>query len=208
MANIKDIKYLREYISSLRYTHQRAYALSLIKIANRAEGEAKKNATKQFIGRNDYTLSGRLLNSITHGYNLAGSKPTAWVGTQGIPYGAIHEFGGKIVPKRAKHLWQSLPDRHKKGSKFRRMTPSEFMSEIKAQGGNDGHFFFYRNKTTKKLLATHVTKNGKYSFLFFLRKSASIPERPYLRPGAMAAVKEAASILREMINAERAKGVR
>ena len=96
--------------------------------------------------------SGKLAQSLT--YKVY--RDYAEVGTN-IKYGAIHEFGGTIVPTRARNL--AIPIGDMKGS------PRE----------HPGLSFTMRGG--KKFLEDD---NGKLQYV--LKSSVQIPPRPYLRP--------------------------
>jgi hypothetical protein len=67
MANVRDISELMASIQGSRSAIDRATKKALVKVTLDAERNAKINATRQFTGRNGYTLSGGLLNSIYSG---------------------------------------------------------------------------------------------------------------------------------------------
>lgn len=68
--------------------------------AGMIEAEAKKNLTG---GHPLHVRTGRLRSSVHFKTARRGSKVTAQVGTD-VVYGAVHEFGAKIVPSHAKFL--------------------------------------------------------------------------------------------------------
>lgn len=156
------------YIKTMQRGVDRAEVLATIALARSVEMSAKRNAIKEFTGRNQRKLTGNLLNSIFSGVEKEGGNLNAFVGTRGIPYGAIHEFGGTITPKKAKNLW--IPSRENK-----RMTPREFMNMRRA----DPSQFFLNSKVAGRVLQK---KPLRIMPLFFLTKQSVIPERPYLRP--------------------------
>lgn len=63
------------------------------------EKHAKLNADKHKLRK-----TGNLINSISTVAHIFESDPVVTVGTRGIVYAAIHEFGGVIRAKRAKFL--------------------------------------------------------------------------------------------------------
>ena len=202
MAKPKNIAQLARYIQKTRNDILRAHAESLLKIVTDAEAQAKKNAVKQFIGRNGRKLSGRLLNSIYSGFETTpGNKklPTGFVGTRGIPYGRIHELGGTITPKKAKYLW--IKDHTTK--KFRRMTPSEFVQKMKS---GDSRFKILRGpKGAVAVFQARKTKKKKESVsdflvLFRLTKKVVMPKRPYLQPAVDKALLNYRSYSRRIMN--------
>ena len=202
---IKNIKDIARYIETTRSKVVRGHAENLLKIVANAEAYAKKNATKQFIGRNGRKLSGRLLNSIYSGFdklNASQSLPKGFVGTRGIPYGRIHELGGEIVPKKAKFLWM----KDHTSRKFRRITPREFISRMKKDDrfqlrmGQKGGVAVYLKGRRKKKKNMSVSD---FQVLFRLTKKVRMPKRPFLQPAADKAAREyevtAKKIFRKML---------
>jgi phage gpG-like protein len=189
MAETRNIREIVKYVRGLQTMRQKAYTVALIETATFARGAAIKIARTQFIGRNGRKLSGRLSNSIFNSFDIDPGKeyPTAYVGTQGIPYGAIHEYGGTIKPKKAKFLWikqwEGVP------GFLKRITPSEFVNKMKKEpdvyGIRDQVAFYFGTKRKVKQSKKSI---GKFISLFILRKSVKMPERPYLRPAVEWAV--------------------
>jgi hypothetical protein len=184
---VRDLKQLQKYIAKTRSTILRAHAESVLKVVTRAEAFAKRNATKEFIGRNGRKLSGRLLNSIFSGFdtiNKTQSMPKGFIGTRGIPYGRIHELGGTIVPKKAKYLW--IKQHGGKADRFRRLTPSEFVSRMQKK---DRRFKILGKKNGKgKVAIFQALRKKDYTVLFALAKRVDMPARPYLKPAVEEAV--------------------
>lgn len=188
-----DIKELVKVVRDAKDGLERAKILALVKVLLSGEAKAKDNYRKEFIGRNGRTLSGMLLNSIYSGMEKPeGDDLTGFVGVRNIPYGAVHEFGsdGPITPKKAKHLWVK---NHHVDSRFKRMTPREFM-QSKMQSPDE--FSIHKTKSGN-LAAWHVdligkgkAKRQKVTALFFLLDSVKIPERPYIRPAVAEAWEE------------------
>jgi phage gpG-like protein len=162
----------------------------LAKLGSLAQSEAIKNSKQQFIGRGGRNLSGRLMNSIFWKVDKYNKKDTAFVGTRGIPYGKIHEFGGDIRAKSAKFLWIKTPYAYKK---FKNFTPSDFYRSAK----QDPDHFFYKSWFGSKGAAMYKTPSGRtLSALFFLKKQVKMPQRSYLTPAAS----HAASKYKEYFN--------
>lgn len=183
----RPISELADYIQASKDATLKAYTRALLSFLSHAEAEAKRNATRQFIGRNGRRLSGRLLNSIYTDvvFDSSSNKlPVGVIGTRGIAYGRIHEYGGKIEPKKAKHLW--LKQWGGRADKFRRMTPTEFINEKNANPKE------YKIFTSKKnnLIAAYTPAGGDIVPLFVLRSSVTMPERPYIRPAVETALKK------------------
>lgn len=220
MSKQRNISELQAYLKQTRSNLVKGYGLALIQTTQEIEGLAKRNVTQQFTGRNKRTLTGRLLNSVFSGFEKkANGLPTAFVGVRGIPYGAIHEFGGVITPKKAKNLWLK---NHDVPSKYKRMTPREFVENMKKSGKglSRGQESFSIIPTKKGGLIAVVQKNfitgdsglsakslqNKVIPLFFLRKKVTIPKRPYLTPAIKQGVKKMPkNINRQILNVLRQK---
>lgn len=162
-----------EYVRSLSDASQRAASLATIQAGQYAHAEAIRNAKSQFPGRNDRTLSGGLINSIYVEYDVTPKSPVLefHLGTRGIPYGAIHEFGGEIEPVKAEKLW--IPQYKYSG----RMTPSEFM---KLRRQNPKLYVLTPDMAGRR--DNLAGGNDDITPLFMRVDHVEIPERPYLRP--------------------------
>lgn len=158
---------LSEYVGSLKSKLEVAKVKAFIATMQLAESFAKRNATKQFTGRNGRTLTGNLLNSIYVDYKIQNNKLTGSLGVRNIPYGAIHEFGGTIEPVKAQKLW--IPQ-YKNAKK---MTPREFMNLRKSNPRE----YFLNDKVAGQKIGTRTIVP-----FFYLVDKVTIPERPYLRP--------------------------
>jgi phage gpG-like protein len=179
----QDISKLVDYLRTTKDAAMKAYVQSLLSFLTQAEAQAKRNATRQFTGRRGRKLSGRLLNSIYTALEIVNGKPKGVIGTRGIPYGAIHEFGGDITPKKAKNLW--VKQWGGKADKFRRLTPTEF---IKLKEQNPSQYKIFRSQKNN-LIAAYTPTAGEVVPLFVLRQRVTIPERPYIRPAVETALK-------------------
>lgn len=180
----------------------RGHAAALLEITLKAEGYAKRNVTTNFIGRNGRKLSGRLLNSIFSGFNVSPglSLPTGFIGTRGLPYGAIHETGGTITPKKAKYLWV----KNYYADKYRRLTPKQWftMFQKTARDRGDGVNYEFRYNKSGKPWAAGVEEDGEFTPLFYLRDQVTIPARPYIMPAVERAVDDYAPAVTRHIRAE------
>lgn len=191
---IRNIRELSRYIRNTRSAIVKAHAEAMLKVTLDAEGLAKRNATQQFTGRNNYKLTGRLLNSIFSGFspfNAGQSLPTGFIGTRGIPYGRIHEFGGVIEPVNAKHLWLKMHG----VSGFKRITPKEFVSKMQK---NPKQYRIFKSKKGN-LIAAFINNKKKIKPLFVLRDKVTIPARPYLQPAVDEAVKKFPLVMRNRV---------
>ena len=198
MAKVANYREMLSYIRRAKNIFAKVQALSLVELTQRAHEEALINARSNFTGRNDRKLSGRLLNAIYTEFDLTGGRvPRAFLGTKGIPYGAVHEYGHpRIVPVRAKHLWVKLTN---KGD-FRRLTPTEFFklrneNNKPSKGDSDKpqrkiRFSIFRSKKGNLIAARieQFKKKLKITPLFALKDQVKIPERPYLRPAIKTAL--------------------
>lgn len=200
MIEAKGLRQFQKYISQTGDIMSRSIADATIKLGQLAETEAKKNVKKNFTGRNDYTLSGRLLNSIYNRWEKDGDKFNVWVGSKGVPYARIHEEGGIIVPVNAKFLWMRLSATLKKGSPFRRLTPTDFYKGAKFPGLT-GFYYAQSSSGGRYAMAKTGVWNAAGTPLFRLLKMVKMRRRPYLLP----AVKEANSQYQSLLFASIAK---
>ena len=189
MPTARNILELVDYVRSAKTAVEKAALITQLRMSVEIEKEAKDNFRKKFGHTGSgYILTGAMLNAIYSDldFRSKGKLPDIIAGTRGIPYGAIHEFGGTIKPKNANHLWVK---NYSHGiNRFKRMTPTEFMDAKKSQPRN---FKIFRNPRTGKLIAAYVegirrkiqtTQTSKVVTLFSLKDEVKIPERPYIRP--------------------------
>lgn len=129
---------------------------ALYKGAEVIETHAKLN-----IERHGLRDKGLLINSIkTYDFKSAGLSSYVWVGSRGVIYNRIHEFGGIISAKRRKYLAIPMTKTAKKaGSPL-----------------NMGELSFIKTNYGGVLL----DKAGELQYV--LKPSVMIPSRPYLRP--------------------------
>ena len=90
-----EIKKALERLAARIAPDSRPMQITLIRIANKIVNDAKKNARQVLTMR-----SGKLVRSIDFRMVKGGVE----IGTFGIPYGRIQEFGGVITPKRRRFL--------------------------------------------------------------------------------------------------------
>jgi phage gpG-like protein len=155
-------KFIARMDRSARQAESRDLLHNLL-VAMEIKRRAVENATEQF-GKGDarprykFGASGALRKSIQ--ILREGSKVKVNAGGPGVPYAAIQEFGGTIVPKEKK--WLTIPASRKYRARFAR----EF---------ND-LFFKKFNEREAALYA----KGGVLAYL--LRKRVKLEAKPYMRP--------------------------
>ena len=194
---VRRLKGFVNYTKAIKTAHRKAHALTLIKVGQEAELQVKANIRQTFPapGRvKGRKMSGRLLNSVNAVFETRkGALPRGFIEVSGIPYGAIHEFGGTIKPKKAKHLWLKMYDGVPKN--LHKLTPTQFIDRLRNQKKTDNpQVEIFATDDRKMLIAGMVrnfkTRDDKVTVLFVLRKRVKIPKRPYVKPGVDAALKK------------------
>lgn len=127
--------------------------------------------------------TGKLMNSIGASKKVtieSDGSVTGEIGPQGVPYAAIHEYGGTIVPKTAGAL--TIPtSENRRPDGLPRVPTNRLSSRAFARNGI--------------LFDVDGTGNSqRLTPMFILKDSVTIPARPYLAP-ALAAKRE--EILKE-----------
>lgn len=118
--------------------------------------------------------TGALLNSVKKDVYEEGGAVVGEVGTEGVPYARIHEFGGTIRPKNAQNL--TIPtDVNRRADGTPKMSIQDVFATKKA--------FIAKGVVFLKKGA------GNIEPMFILKKSVTIPARPYIQP-ALAAKKD------------------
>ena len=200
VARVTTLPEFKKIINNSKFAVLKGHGLALIETAQLAKQFAIENAIKNFkdakptkwrelTGRK---LTGQLLKSIRVSFEVTKAQlPKAFLTVSGIPYGAIHEFGGVIKPKKAKHLWIKIDYKNP----YKRMTPTEFM-EVRGFGNVKqarGHISYRIFKPNRTLIAAEIKTfkraRARVRTLFVLKDQVTIPERPYLRPAAAKAAK-------------------
>lgn len=161
MAKVYELRQLGNALRALHGKVRKATTRALIKTVTRAERLAKRNTREVFKGTRDRPKKGLLMNAIFSGYETEGSGAKLRIadgfvavrsrkGEEGTkPYGRIHEFGGPIRAKKAKHLWIPLfgpKTRFPGGYDFSDMTPKKFFDEKKSDPAGF-HFWMVKAKT-------------------------------------------------------------
>jgi phage gpG-like protein len=174
-----------DFIKQIRETRDQVLKSALqfrLEVALDLQAEIQKNVKETFgadkPGRSPITrrAAGRTARTSGRGGGLFGSVQVQadpkWgmvvtVGGAGVPYAGIHEFGGVIRPKRAKYLTIPL------NPKFAGMRAREFdlVWGIDEEWGS-----------------VLMTRSGEIAYL--LRKKATIPARPYIRPAIKTVAKD------------------
>ena len=85
---------------------------ALMRIGILIESQAKINLRRAGI-----IDTGRLINSIRHELYTKGTKVGVRAGSFGVPYAALHEFGGPFTDRQRRAMFASLRDRGKLGPK-------------------------------------------------------------------------------------------
>lgn len=114
-----------------------------------------------------HVRTGALLNSISRSKKVtlnSDGSVTGEIGPEGIPYAAIQEFGGTIVPKSKQFL--AIPTEENRRDDG---LPIMTTTELKATGNS-----FIRNSMI------FLAEGKKITPMFLLRRSVTIPARPYL----------------------------
>ena len=172
----------------------KGHSIALIEVAQDARKLSIQLAKAQFKGNPSIgrKLTGQLFKSIKVSFEVSNVQlPKAFLTVGGIPYGAIHEYGGVIKPlNKDKSLWVKIDYK----TPYRRMTPSEFMDakgfRIKAGSSGTKTWSIFKSKKGNVVAAeikTFKTVKPAIRPLFVLKKEVTIPERPYLRPALKAA---------------------
>lgn len=197
-GKVRPIHQLADFFrSEVLVGTRRAAAVALLETTVAAESQAKRGASKTFRGTRDRPKTGNLLNAIFSAFELGtgGKLAQGFVavrsnkGNAGTrPYGRIHEYGGTIVPVKAKNLWIPLfgPKTRLPGD-LHNMTPRDFMELKKNPRGHVGGI-------SAAILPGGVAGiavkgkglRAKFTALFLLRKRVVIPARPYITPAIQA----------------------
>lgn len=121
--------------------------------------------------------TGSLLNSIPASKKVTeiNGAVTGEIGPEGVEYAAIHEFGGTILPKKAKNL--TIPTEF---NRRRDGLPKITVRDLMAMKGQS----FIANSAIFKKEGDQITP------MFWLKKSVTIPKRPYLFPALKSKEKE------------------
>ena len=144
----------------------------IARAALRSEGAAKRNATSTVHAR-----SGRLRSSIMA---VVTTGPTDFTLTlsagarQGanVRYAKIHEMGGTVRPIKAKYLAIPVGPAKTAAGVARYASPRDAPVELR----------FVQSLKGQPLLVEQRGKKGRVIVWYVLRRSVTIPARPYLQP--------------------------
>lgn len=237
---VREIRELGEWIRSIRGTVEGATVRAFVKATQAAERGAKALCQTNFTGTSERPKQGFLLNAIFSGYETGGTgaNRTLIEGFVGVlarkgrlgtrPYGRTQEFGATIVPRRAKNLWIPLIGPKATGlrGEFRDVSPTDFITRLKAQQGGGGRIHFAgkakagRVRVKKSVEGRFVILPGRGGkgplaavtmsigrgktikkqliALFALRQEVTLSARPFVGP----AVDEERARLSDRISAE------
>lgn len=126
-----------------------------------------------------HVQTGALMNSISSSKKVeedASGNIVGQIGSVGVPYAGIHEFGGIITPKSRQFL--AIPtagNRRPDGSPIVTTGQLRVLQKL-------GLAFIANGTIFQRLLG----KNAAPQPMFVLKKSVTIPARPYIRPALAA----------------------
>lgn len=185
MAEIKITTNAQETIDKLREdvaAYKRLLSFQIFRALTVVEAEIKR----QLRGPSGLKRrTGRLLNTWgeTKKVTETPNSVTGELSSAGVPYAAIHEFGGRITAK-GRALAIPLPENRRADG-----SPKITIQEL---FGGLGSRVFTSKSGVVMLASAAGRKNSKFTKLtpmFVFKKSVDIPARPYIRP-ALAASKE------------------
>lgn len=154
-------------------TSDKDFRTAMLRVATLIEAQAVLNIRTK-LNRNS---KGALRASIGHRFE---SRNTLLVGSFGIPYARIHEFGGTITPKTARKL--AIPINKEFEGRRARDVPGLFRGK-----GRSNDILFKKNA------------DGSIMAAFVLKDSVTIPPRPYLAPAIRSTRQRAIGIMANVI---------
>ena len=174
---VREVREIANYLREVHGKMRRATARALVRTATAASNQAKKNARNNFKGSRERPKQGFLVHAIFAGFTIATSKAGKYIaeamvgvksrkGNAGTkPYGRIHEYGGPIVPVKAKYLWIPLvgPKSSGERGRFKNLTPRDLVGRLKQQersGKRKG--FSYSQKKKGKLFGSKRKFEGEF----------------------------------------------
>lgn len=114
---------------------------AMLRIGFLIEGQTKLN-----IRRHGMIDTGRLFNSIRTEFYQLGTRVGVRVGSFGIPYAAMHEFGGTFSDRQRRAMFAAMRDRGKLG-------PGKGIDKGVVQGGR-----FMSRPYLRPAVSTHTTR--------------------------------------------------
>jgi phage gpG-like protein len=143
--------------------YRRRLELQTFRALTLLEAEVKQNLRK---GAGLHVRSGKLLNSWTKDVRDDGGFIYGELKSEGVPYAAIHEYGGTIVPKNKQYL--TIPSEfNRRPDGLPKLTTADLMGGLGKSFIRNGVIFLQEGK-------------NKITPMFYLKKSVDIPARPYL----------------------------
>lgn len=180
MANIKITTDAQETIDGLTYSisqYKQLLSLQVFRALTVVEA-AIKNQLRGPSGLRRRT--GRLMNTWGENKKIieSGNSVTGELSSAGVPYAAIHEYGGTITAKGKALTIPTEENRRPDGSP--KITIRELFGGLRSK--------VFTTKGGVVMLAPGG-KGSKLTPMFIFKKSVTIPARPYIRP-ALAASQE------------------
>lgn len=197
MAMLRDLRQLPKLLEKVEGHAKKAQLKAMIQTLQIAKKESLINI-KKFQNTQGRRRTGGLAKALFTEADIEKGKVVGRMGSQGIPYGAIHEFGGVVKHKKAQNLW--LKQYTGGASKFKNMTPREFVEKMRRFPGN---FKIFKSKKGNLIAAFTFMKHLKKSMktrmvpLFVLKKQVEIPPRPYIRPALERSMKSFPGLYRD-----------
>lgn len=163
MAEVRDISEIVLWIREVKDIIQKGTSLGVVEATNLAQNLAKQNVQRNFKGSSKRPKTGNLANSIYMKFHQENNGDiSGFIGSNAL-YARQREFGGTILPVKAKYLWIPL---FGKGDQVKGSTPTDFMNIpgparkfLHLKSGREG---WLAGILTNKLKIQHkFTKNGK-----------------------------------------------
>lgn len=168
-GNNKD---LERYFTKQKEQYRSGLVLLMWRALSILEASVIQNIRKNLTVR-----TGKLMNSIPESKKIEEKHKgnldtiTGSLGPQGVKYAAIHEFGGRIDSKGKALMFPVSENRRRDG------TPRVMLDEVP-----DEDLVWLKGMVFRMIGGKRKGHPGRLKPLFLLRKSVTIPARPYLRP--------------------------
>lgn len=172
-----DSKAVLQRIQDGLEIYEKTMAFQVMRALTILEAQIKQNIRKD---AGLHVRTGALLNSVYKKVTIQGGAVIGEVGTQGVPYARIHEMGGTIFPVNKKFLAIPAEDnRNADGSP--KLTTADLMGAYAKQTFiHNGIIFLATQQGKGKNMSSVSTP------MFYLKKSVTIPQRPYIQPAIAA----------------------